>query len=86
MWWARTLRFILFSFIVAPWILAGAFFLILPFAFATMQDPDKPLSWSEYLAVVWKGGSECFVVGSAMIIFGVMIARSPLPGAPSKSA
>ena len=41
MWWARTFQFILFSLIVAPWILAGAFFLILPFAFATMQEDRK---------------------------------------------
>jgi hypothetical protein len=63
-------------------ILGGFWFILLPFAFATLQDPDKPLSWSEYLSLVFTKGSDALAVGMAMIIFGVLIMRVPLPGAP----
>jgi hypothetical protein len=80
-WWIRKFYFILLRIIVAPlMVLAGLWWIFMPFAFATMQDPDKPLSRSEYLALVFKGGTECFVIGIAMIAFGVIVAGIPLPG------
>jgi hypothetical protein len=81
--WARKICFILLRIILAPgMILGGLSFILLPFAFATIQDPDKPLGWSEYLGVVFSGGSEAFAIGIMMIIFGVVIAGVPLPGKP----
>ena len=80
-WFIRKLCFILLRIILVPcMILGGLLFGLLPFAFATIQDPDKPLSWREYLGVVFgNGGTECFVIAAAAITFGVVIARIPLP-------
>jgi hypothetical protein len=85
--WIRGICFILTRIIVAPAaILAGLAFILLPFAFATMQDPDKPLSWSEYLGVVFRGGGiDWFVYAAGLIAIGVVVARVPLPGAPGKA-
>ena len=87
MFWIRKICFILTRIIVAPAaILAGLWFILMPFAFATMQDPDKPLSWSEYLGVVFRGdGLDCFVIAGGLIAFGVVVARVPLPGASDKA-
>ncbi len=87
MFWIRKICFILTRIILAPAaIVAGLGFIVMPFAFATMQDPDKPLSWSEYLSVVFGGGGiDCFVIASGLIAFGVVIARVPLPGASDKA-
>ncbi len=80
MFWIRIIYFILTRIILAPCaILGGLGFILLPFAFATMQDPDKPLSWSQYLGVVFRGGIESFVIAAALFTFGVVIARVPLP-------
>jgi hypothetical protein len=84
--WVREIYFILVRVILAPcMILGGLWFILLPFAFATMQDPDKPLGWREYLGVVFKGGGESFVIGIAMIVFAVIVARIPLPGKPKRT-
>jgi hypothetical protein len=81
--WARKICFILLRIILGPCIILGGLsFILLPFAFATMQDPSKPLSWGEYLAVVWKGGADAFAIGIVTIIFGVVIATIPIPGKP----
>jgi hypothetical protein len=83
--WIRKICFIVTRIILAPCaILGGLGFILLPFAFATMQDPDKPLSWSEYLGVVFRGGIESFVIAAALFTFGVVIARVPLPGASNR--
>lgn len=81
MFWIRKICFILTRIVIAPAaILAGLGFILLPFAFATMQDPDKPLSWSEYLGVVFRGGGlDSFVIAAGLIAFGVVVARVPLP-------
>ncbi len=87
MFWVRKICFILSRIILAPcMILGGLSFILLPFALATMQDPDKPLTWSEYLGAVLRGGSDTIGIGIALIIFGVVIARIPLPGAPNRPA
>ena len=87
MFWIRKICFILTRIILAPAaILAGLGFVLMPFAFATMQDPDKPLSWSEYLGMVFRGGGiDCFVIAAGLIAFGVVVARVPLPGASDKA-
>ncbi len=85
MFWIRKIYFILTRIVLAPSaILGGLGFILLPFAFATMQDPDQPLSWSEYLGVVFRGGIESFVIAAALFTFGVVIARVPLPAAPER--
>ena len=83
MWWARKICFVLLRIILAPCIILGGLsFILLPFAFATMQDPSKPLGWGEYLAAVWKGGADAFAIGIILIIAGVTVAGIPLPGKP----
>jgi hypothetical protein len=78
--WIRKIYFICSRIILAPClILGGLWFILLPFAFASMQDPDKPLSWSEYFGVVMSGGTVAFLIGIAMMIFGAVVARVPLP-------
>jgi hypothetical protein len=85
--WIRKICFILTRIILAPAaIFAGLGFILMPFAFATMQDPEKPLSWSEYLGVVFRGGGiECFVIAAGLIAFGIVIATVPLPLASDKA-
>jgi hypothetical protein len=83
--WIRKICFILLRIVLAPcMILGGLWFILLPFGFATMQDPSTPWSWSEYFATVWRGGSDALVIGVIAIIFGVVLAGTPLPGGRNK--
>ncbi len=81
--WVRSIRFIL----APPIILAGLFFIFLPFGFATMLDgdPDKPLGWPDYLRIVItsRDGVGTLAIGMVAIILGIYIAspgRSATPG------
>ena len=86
MFWIRKICFILTRIILAPAAMfAGLGFILMPFAFATMQDPEKPLSWSEYFGMVFRGGIECFVIAAGLIKSGIVIATIPLPPAPDKA-
>lgn len=74
--WAQKAAVIFLRNIAGPcFVLGGIWFILLPFAFASMQDPDKPLSWSEYLGLIIRGGSGSFVIGLTLLVFGAMLAR-----------
>jgi hypothetical protein len=80
--WVRKIRFI----VAPPIILAGLFFVFLPFAFATMLDgdPDKPLGWREYLGEVFTHGIDSLSIGVPAIILGFTIAAGGGPITPGE--
>jgi len=63
-----------FCFIVAPpLVLGGLWCIALPFAFASMRDPNIPLGWGEYLRLIVSQGSGAIGLGMVLIVLGVWI-------------
>ncbi len=55
-------------------LIVGIFFIVLPFDSATLRVQANPLSWGEYLVIIFKEGGESFAIAGAVLILGVLVA------------